>query len=170
MNICHIIKLRVINPFNPEIISNEPNNLCRVDRSMSIHLVCRRSCVFGVVAHFFWNLKRCCRALNCKSITIWIKAKGWKMKKIWPFKVRGSKWHKTILLDTWKCMEILVPTNEETIPCEPTNITYPHQQDGLFTKWIEPSITTFTFVFNIKNLLKKRVKINEQELWLFREP
>jgi hypothetical protein len=45
-----------------------------------------------------------------------------------------------------------VPTNEETIPCEPTNITYPHQQDGLFTKWIEPSISTFTFVFNIKDL------------------
>jgi hypothetical protein len=109
MKLCHITKLKVIKPFSSKIISNEPNSLCRVDRPVSIHLVCRRSCVFGVVAHCFWNLKRCCRAPNCKSITIWIKAKGWEVRKIWPFKAGGSKWKNKFYCTLEKAWRYLCP-------------------------------------------------------------
>jgi hypothetical protein len=39
--------------FQLKKITNEANSLCRVDRPVSIHLVCQRSCVFGLVAHCF---------------------------------------------------------------------------------------------------------------------
>ncbi len=48
MKLCHVTELQLIKPFSSKLISNEPNSLCRVDRPVSIHLVCQKSCVFGV--------------------------------------------------------------------------------------------------------------------------
>jgi hypothetical protein len=53
MKLCPITPLKVIKPFSSKIITSEANSLCRVDRPVSIHLVCQRSCVFGLVAHCF---------------------------------------------------------------------------------------------------------------------
>jgi hypothetical protein len=48
MKLCHVTELQSIKSFSSKIISNEPNSLCRVDRPVSIHLVCQRSCAVGV--------------------------------------------------------------------------------------------------------------------------
>lgn len=86
------------------------NVLCsnRVHRLVPIHLVYQRFHAFGVVAHCFCSVKRCCKACNCAYMTIWITiCKGWKMRKMWPFKVGGLKITKKNLLYIWKCMKVL---------------------------------------------------------------
>ncbi len=134
------------------------NVLCsnRVHMSMPIHLMYKKFHAFGGVAHCFCNPKRCCKACNCAYMAIWITTcKGWKMRKMWPFKVGRVKITKKISCTLGKCRKILAPTYEQLVSCESMHNTYPHHHDGWFTKWIKSFVTTFTSMFNDKKNLNK---------------